>query len=209
MQTELDADYPQLDIQVLGVNWAKLESANSEMVVGKRLPWLQDVDSDEDGRSDVWAEWGTEHLDLVVLDARNELAVKTSLTGYSLETPANYAGLRDALVDLARRHKLLVIEDAAQAIGSEYAGGRRDAGIGDLGCVSFFPTKNLGAFGDAGARLGSLGGEPVGSAARGPVELREADLPVFVQNVRFVSEGLSLFFDHIRVKDRFLFFRHP
>jgi hypothetical protein len=101
MQTELDADYPQLDIQVLGVNWAKLESANSEMVVGKSLPWLQDVDSDEDGRSDVWAEWGTEHLDLVVLDARNELAVKTTLTSYSLESPANYAGLRDALIDLA------------------------------------------------------------------------------------------------------------
>jgi len=52
-------------------------------------------------------------------------------------------------MDLARRHGLRVIEDAAQAIGSEYAGVRAGA-FGDVGCFSFFPSKNLGAFGDAG-----------------------------------------------------------
>ena len=51
---------------------------------------------------------------------------------------------------LARAHGLRVIEDAAQAIGSESAGGARAGSIGDVGCFSFFPTKNLGAFGDAG-----------------------------------------------------------
>jgi dTDP-4-amino-4,6-dideoxygalactose transaminase len=55
----------------------------------------------------------------------------------------------DALVPLAREHGLPVIEDAAQAIGTEWMG-RRVAGIGEIGCLSFFPTKNLGAFGDAG-----------------------------------------------------------
>jgi len=56
----------------------------------------------------------------------------------------------DPIMDIARRHGLKVIEDAAQAIGSEYTGGRRVGAIGDIGCFSFFPTKNLGAFGDAG-----------------------------------------------------------
>ena len=55
----------------------------------------------------------------------------------------------DPIVDLARRHDLYVIEDAAQAIGSEY-NGRRASAIGDLGCFSFFPSKNLGGVGDGG-----------------------------------------------------------
>ena len=56
----------------------------------------------------------------------------------------------DALMAIARKYKLRVIEDAAQSIGSEDAAGRRACSIGDIGCLSFFPTKNLGAFGDAG-----------------------------------------------------------
>ncbi len=55
-----------------------------------------------------------------------------------------------SLMELAHRHKLNVIEDAAQAIGSEDSDGRRVGSIGDIGCFSFFPSKNLGAFGDAG-----------------------------------------------------------
>ena len=56
----------------------------------------------------------------------------------------------DPLLDLGREFGLPVIEDAAQAIGAEYTKGRRAGGIGEIGCLSFFPTKNLGAFGDAG-----------------------------------------------------------
>ncbi len=54
-----------------------------------------------------------------------------------------------AVLALADEYKLLVIEDAAQAIGASDHGGKV-GGIGNLGCFSFFPSKNLGAFGDAG-----------------------------------------------------------
>lgn len=54
------------------------------------------------------------------------------------------------LTAIAARHGLAVIEDAAQAIGTEYAAGKRVGSIGHIGCFSFFPSKNLGAFGDAG-----------------------------------------------------------
>jgi dTDP-4-amino-4,6-dideoxygalactose transaminase len=55
----------------------------------------------------------------------------------------------DAIMDIARRHNLVVIEDAAQAIGAENKG-LRAGSIGDYGCFSFFPSKNLGAAGDGG-----------------------------------------------------------
>ena len=47
------------------------------------------------------------------------------------------------ILDLAQRHNLKVIEDAAQAIGSEYRDGRRAGSMGTIGCLSFFPSKNL------------------------------------------------------------------
>ncbi len=56
----------------------------------------------------------------------------------------------DSIMAMANRHQLYVIEDAAQAIGAEYQG-RRAGSIGHIGCFSFFPSKNLGAFGDGGA----------------------------------------------------------
>ncbi|HWV46760.1 MAG TPA: DegT/DnrJ/EryC1/StrS family aminotransferase, partial [Nitrospira sp.] len=54
------------------------------------------------------------------------------------------------IMDIAKRHNLSVIEDAAQAIGSEYHDGRRACSIGTIGCLSFFPSKNLGCLGDGG-----------------------------------------------------------
>jgi dTDP-4-amino-4,6-dideoxygalactose transaminase len=53
------------------------------------------------------------------------------------------------IMEIARRHNLVVIEDAAQSIGSEFQG-QRAGSIGDFGCFSFFPSKNLGGFGDGG-----------------------------------------------------------
>ncbi len=56
----------------------------------------------------------------------------------------------DPILAIAEKHGLAVIEDAAQAIGSE-DNGRRAGSMGTVGCFSFFPSKNLGAFGDGGA----------------------------------------------------------
>jgi len=56
----------------------------------------------------------------------------------------------DPILEFARKHDLFVIEDAAQAHGAEYKG-RKVGTLGDAGCFSFYPGKNLGAFGEAGA----------------------------------------------------------
>ncbi|MCK4353175.1 DegT/DnrJ/EryC1/StrS family aminotransferase [candidate division WOR-3 bacterium] len=55
----------------------------------------------------------------------------------------------DPVLDIANAHKLLVIEDASQSHGAEYKG-KKVGSIGDIGCFSFYPTKNLGAYGDGG-----------------------------------------------------------
>jgi dTDP-4-amino-4,6-dideoxygalactose transaminase len=56
----------------------------------------------------------------------------------------------DGIMEVASRHQLKVVEDAAQAHGARWRG-KRVGSIGDVGCFSFFPGKNLGAYGDAGA----------------------------------------------------------
>jgi dTDP-4-amino-4,6-dideoxygalactose transaminase len=85
-----------------------------------------------------------------VLDAERKITPRTKailpvhLFGQSAEM--------NAIMALARKHNLRVIEDAAQAMGATYRG-QQVGTIGDFGTISFFPTKNLGALGDAGAVL--------------------------------------------------------
>jgi dTDP-4-amino-4,6-dideoxygalactose transaminase len=82
-----------------------------------------------------------------------ELVHRTSGTRVRALMPVHlYGQLADmsALGALARRYGLKVIEDAAQAIGAESATHERAGSLSAVGCLSFFPTKNLGAFGDAG-----------------------------------------------------------
>jgi dTDP-4-amino-4,6-dideoxygalactose transaminase len=81
------------------------------------------------------------------------VAVNTAITERTkVILPVHLFGLcadMDPILKIAARHGIAVVEDAAQAIGAAYKG--RPAGaIGTVGCFSFFPSKNLGAFGDAG-----------------------------------------------------------
>ena len=56
----------------------------------------------------------------------------------------------EPLMSIAKEHNLKIIEDAAQAIGTQYKDGKFVGTIGDIGCFSFFPSKNLGCYGDGG-----------------------------------------------------------
>jgi len=56
----------------------------------------------------------------------------------------------DPIMEIAKKHNLKVVEDGAQAISAQYKDGKCVGTIGDIGCYSFFPSKNLGCFGDGG-----------------------------------------------------------
>lgn len=77
-----------------------------------------------------------------VLTSRTKAVIPVHLFGRIAEM--------DPILEIARRHGLRVIEDAAQAHGAEYQG-RKAGAHGDVGCFSFYPAKNLGAFGEGGA----------------------------------------------------------
>jgi dTDP-4-amino-4,6-dideoxygalactose transaminase len=69
----------------------------------------------------------------------------------------------DAIIEISKKHDLFVIQDAAQAHGAEYKG-RKIGSLGDCACFSFFPGKNLGAYGDGGAIV--TNNDDLGKSAR-------------------------------------------
>ena len=87
----------------------------------------------------------TMNLDVSRLEAALTPKTKAILPVHIFGQPANM----DAVCAFAKAHNLKVIEDCAQSIGSEFKG-RKTGAIGDIGCFSFFPSKNLGAMGDGG-----------------------------------------------------------
>jgi dTDP-4-amino-4,6-dideoxygalactose transaminase len=87
----------------------------------------------------------TFNLDVTRVEAAITQRTRAILPVHLYGQPADM----DPILEIARRHKLIVIEDVAQAHGAEYKG-RRAGGIGDIGCFSFYPTKNLGAAGEGG-----------------------------------------------------------
>lgn len=92
---------------------------------------------------DVEAGAGT--IDVRDAESKLDEKVKAIIPVHLYGQPADMA----AVLDFARRHKLLVIEDVAQAIGARYDG-QSLGSLGDFGCFSFYPGKNLGAAGEGG-----------------------------------------------------------
>jgi dTDP-4-amino-4,6-dideoxygalactose transaminase len=84
-------------------------------------------------------------MDVAAIEAAITERTKAILPVHLYGQPADM----DPILEIARRHGLIVIEDACQAHGAEYRG-RRAGSMGDLGCFSFYPGKNLGAYGEGG-----------------------------------------------------------
>jgi dTDP-4-amino-4,6-dideoxygalactose transaminase len=91
-------------------------------------------------------EPGTYLIDVTRIEAAITPGTKAIVPVHLYGQPADM----DAILDIARRHGLAVVEDACQAHGATWRG-RRCGAIGDIGAFSFYPGKNLGAYGDAGA----------------------------------------------------------
>ena len=85
-------------------------------------------------------------MDVSAIEAAITPRTKAILVVHLYGQPADM----DPIMDIARRHGLVVIEDAAQAHGAKYKG-RPVGSIGDMACFSFYPGKNLGAYGEGGA----------------------------------------------------------
>ncbi|MEZ6121383.1 MAG: dockerin type I domain-containing protein [Pirellulaceae bacterium] len=84
------------------MNEIKHESGNPNMTDGRDLPWLQDVDSDQNDVSDVWYDlWQIEYRDVWILDAEGEHVATYNLTVHDLAEPDNYATMKQMLVDAA------------------------------------------------------------------------------------------------------------
>ena len=103
----------------------------------------------ENGATPVFVD-ADEHMEINVDKIEEKITEKTKAI-----LPVHLHGQcsrMDKIVEIANRHGLKIIEDCAQCLGSKYKG-RLAGTIGDIGCLSFYPTKPLGAFGDAGAVL--------------------------------------------------------
>ena len=96
MQTELDDEATARPVQLLGVNGIGLESGNEGMTNGRTLPWLQ-----SNADQDAWTLWQVEYRDVVILGPGNEHLATFNLTVHDLSDPANYAALKDQLLEAA------------------------------------------------------------------------------------------------------------
>jgi dTDP-4-amino-4,6-dideoxygalactose transaminase len=99
------------------------------------------------GAKPVFADIGpkTYNIDPVQIEAKITAKTKAIIPVHLYGQPA----AMDDILTIARKHNLMIVEDAAQALGAEYKD-KKVGSLSDAGCLSFFPSKNLGAYGDGG-----------------------------------------------------------
>jgi len=93
--------HPVLRIQLLGVNAKGQEAGNAATTQGRELPWLQDVDANQDGLADAGTLWSANYRSVYVLDGSNVQVAAFDVDTNDLEEAENYAALRALLVDAA------------------------------------------------------------------------------------------------------------
>ena len=96
MQEELNAERPDLSIQIVGVNEIGYDSGNEEICEEADLPWLQD-----DKTALVWDRWAVTYRDVWILDGDNVPVAIYNLTTHGLSDEANYATLKALFIDAA------------------------------------------------------------------------------------------------------------
>ncbi len=107
MQEDFDRNYPSSEIDILGINEEGQESSNDVITADSDLPWLQDVDANQNNISDVWYDqWQVTYRDVWVVDEDNEFAGVFNLTGNDLANPVNYNALRQMVVDVATANRV-------------------------------------------------------------------------------------------------------
>ena len=102
MQQEIATTHPELNIDIIGINEFGEESDNIAITSGRDLPWLQDVDNNQNGQSDVWRDlWQINQRDVVVVNGNNEIVEVYNLTINDLANSVNFNRLMDIIVDAA------------------------------------------------------------------------------------------------------------
>ncbi len=101
LASELGLSHPGLNIEILGVNDWALGDGNDAVSEGRDTPWLQDVDVDGNGESDIWEQWDVAFRDVVILDANNEKVEAYNVTVHNLSDPQNYDTLRQMFINSA------------------------------------------------------------------------------------------------------------
>ena len=94
LQNELEVDFPELAISIVGINEDGHASGNDSATTGRDIPWLQDT-----VEQSVWSRWQPGFRDVIIVDSDGVYYATYNLTAHNLATTANYEELKALLVD--------------------------------------------------------------------------------------------------------------